>query len=62
MVVNFRACEISWGARKLTQTPTLIIIIKNLEVWIQYIFEEANTATNWLTNHVLTRNPINKDY
>jgi hypothetical protein len=29
MVVNFRAREISRGARKLAQTSTLIIIKKN---------------------------------
>jgi len=30
MVVNFRARGISRGARKLTRTPTLIIIIKKI--------------------------------
>ena len=34
MVVNFRAREISRGARKLIRIPTLIIIIKkNLRTW-----------------------------
>jgi hypothetical protein len=28
MVINFRGHRISWGAPKLTRTPTLIIIIK----------------------------------
>jgi hypothetical protein len=30
MVVNFKARGISPGARKLTRTPTLIIIIKKI--------------------------------
>jgi hypothetical protein len=34
VVVNFRACRISRGARKLTRIPTLIIIIKKIQQYL----------------------------
>lgn len=34
MVVNFRACGISLGARKLTQTPTLIKKRKKKRIYL----------------------------
>jgi hypothetical protein len=37
MVVNFKARRISRGERKLTQTPTLIIIKKNTIINSFYI-------------------------
>jgi hypothetical protein len=43
MVVNFNAYRISWGTHKLTQTPTLIIIIiiiKAIECYIGELTKE----------------------
>jgi len=34
MIVNFRTREISRGAHKLTRTPIIIIIIKNIYIYI----------------------------
>jgi hypothetical protein len=44
MVVNFRACEISQGARKLVRTPTL----------------KKKIIKNWLTSFELTKNPVDR--
>jgi len=62
MIVNFRTREISWGARKLARTPTLIIIIKKSlttgqSCWLLfthnckfYLVSKIYNCSNWASN------------
>jgi hypothetical protein len=72
IVVNFRACGISQGVRKLVWTPTLIIIIKksNIQTIIyqkkikrsdqSQIFSTSTTAPASIYEHLVTiQMPVN---